>query len=84
MAIEALPEVESVSATAAVTAHHETFLESAVALAAESEMGLPMAFEMALTRQHKLPLKLTLAEMAAVRLTAMLEGPAVALIMQKN
>ena len=72
------------SAPAAVTAHHETFLESALAMAAESELALPAAFEMALTRRRKTPLKLTLAEMAAVRLTTMLEGLAVALIMQKN
>lgn len=84
MAIEALPELESVSATAAVTAHHEPFLESALAMAAESEMVLPAAFEMALMRQHRLPLKSTLAEMAADRLTTMLEDLAAALILQKN
>ena len=84
MTIEALPELESVSATAAETAHHEPFLESVVALAAESEMVMPAAFEMALMRQHKLPLKSTLAEMAAVRLATMLVDPAVALILQRN
>ena len=79
-----MPELESVSAPAAVTAHHETFLESAVAMAAESETVLPAAFELVLMRQHKLPLKSTLAEMAAVRLTTMLEDLAAALILQNN